>query len=109
MLGQPKQKSKEEDARKKRDRHKTGGGCTVSAQSEQVIAVASHIMTRVGNQSDSDGGIDLPPVASLPVIRLLQPMVDGAGNEEFHYAETRESDNAQQTSRASFLEKKAPV
>ncbi|XP_077517247.1 uncharacterized protein LOC144128067 isoform X2 [Amblyomma americanum] len=49
MLGQPKQKSKEEDARKKRDRHKTGGGsaqCTVSAQSEQVIAVASHIMTR---------------------------------------------------------------
>ncbi|XP_077513502.1 uncharacterized protein LOC144124593 isoform X1 [Amblyomma americanum] len=90
MLGQPKQKSKEEDARKKRDRHKTGGGsaqCTVSAQSEQVIAVASHIMTRVGNQTDSDGGIDLPPVASLPVIRLLQPMVDGAGNEELHYAE----------------------
>lgn len=67
----------------------SGGGsaqCTVSAQSEQVIAVASHIMTRVGNQTDSDGGIDLPPVASLPVIRLLQPMVDGAGNEEFHYA-----------------------
>ncbi|XP_077523593.1 myb/SANT-like DNA-binding domain-containing protein 3 [Amblyomma americanum] len=85
-----KQKSKGEDATKKRDRHKTGGGpakCHVSALSEQVMAVASHISTRAGNATDSDGGIDLPPVASLPVIRLLQPMVDEPGDAECHYSD----------------------
>ncbi|XP_077516733.1 uncharacterized protein LOC144127661 [Amblyomma americanum] len=67
----------------------TRGGpakCHVSAQSEQVMVVASHISTRAGNATDSDGGIDLPPVASLPVIRLLQPMVDGPGDAECHYS-----------------------
>lgn len=45
-----------------------------SACSLQVGAVASHIFTRQENTEDSDGSPHLPPVCSLPLLRLMQPM-----------------------------------
>ncbi|XP_077511876.1 myb/SANT-like DNA-binding domain-containing protein 3 [Amblyomma americanum] len=80
-----KQKWKEEDAKQKRELHKTGGGPAPAAMdplTEQVGAVAGHMATRIYNEFDSDGANDLPPVHTLPVVRLLQPMIDGGGDTE---------------------------
>ncbi|KAH7981588.1 hypothetical protein HPB52_000018 [Rhipicephalus sanguineus] len=41
-----------------------------------VGSIAGHMATRVENAFDSGGTAYLPPVASLPVVRLLQPMID---------------------------------
>ncbi|XP_029824095.2 uncharacterized protein LOC115309968 [Ixodes scapularis] len=49
----------------------------MSATSVLVGAVASHVFNRQENMEDSDGAPYLPPVCSLPVLRLLQPMLDG--------------------------------
>ncbi|KAH8029789.1 hypothetical protein HPB51_004794 [Rhipicephalus microplus] len=81
-----KQKWKEEAARKKRERHKTGGGSAPSAMApvyELVGSIASHMATRVENAFDSDATGYQPPVASLPVVRLLQPMTDSRNEADF--------------------------
>lgn len=62
-----------------------GGGCPpapVSAISLLVGALAGHMAARLPNEDDCDGASYLPPVQSEPVVRLLQPMIDG---EEEHY------------------------
>ncbi|KAM7288198.1 hypothetical protein ISCGN_028465 [Ixodes scapularis] len=62
-----------------------GGGCRptpVSAISLLVGALAGHMAARLPNEDDCDGASYLPPVQSEPVVRLLQPMIDG---EEEHY------------------------
>ncbi|KAK8778510.1 hypothetical protein V5799_020149 [Amblyomma americanum] len=84
-----KQKWKEVVAKEKRERHKTGGGsqpASIDPVSEQVGAIASHMATRIVNEFDSDGAYQ-PPVESLPVVRLLQPMIDGPDDMEFDYAD----------------------
>ncbi|KAH7968021.1 hypothetical protein HPB52_005340 [Rhipicephalus sanguineus] len=56
------------------------GGPAPSAMApiyQLVGSIAGHMATRVENAFDSDGTAYLPPVASLPVVRLLQPMMDG--------------------------------
>nr|XP_037280019.1 myb/SANT-like DNA-binding domain-containing protein 3 [Rhipicephalus microplus] len=71
-----KQKWKEETAREKRERHKTGGESAPSAMVlnyELVGSMAAHMVTRVENAFDSDAAGHQPRVASLPVVRLLQP------------------------------------
>ncbi|KAH7940254.1 hypothetical protein HPB52_022574 [Rhipicephalus sanguineus] len=42
-----------------------------------VGSIAGHMATRVENALDSDGTKYMSPVASLPAVRLLQPMIDG--------------------------------
>ncbi|KAL1428494.1 hypothetical protein MTO96_002868 [Rhipicephalus appendiculatus] len=82
-----KQKWKEETAREKRERHKTGGGPAPSAMApiyQLVGSIAGHMATRVENAFDSDGtDYQPPPLASLPVVRLLQPMIDGPSEADF--------------------------
>ncbi|KAL1439204.1 hypothetical protein MTO96_001300 [Rhipicephalus appendiculatus] len=48
-----------------------------------VGSIAGHMATRVENAFDSDGIDYQPPVASLPVVRLLQPMIDGPIEADF--------------------------
>ncbi|XP_077494458.1 uncharacterized protein LOC144105177 [Amblyomma americanum] len=43
--------------------------------------------TRINNEFDSDGATDLPPVNTLPVMRLLQPMLDGGGDTELDFTD----------------------
>ncbi|KAK8784547.1 hypothetical protein V5799_009090 [Amblyomma americanum] len=43
--------------------------------------------TRIYNEFDSDGANDLPSVHTLPVVRLLQPMIDGGGDTEFNFTD----------------------
>ncbi|KAL3188250.1 hypothetical protein MRX96_003579 [Rhipicephalus microplus] len=77
---------KEEAAREKRERHKTGGGSAPSAMGpvyELVGSIVSHMATRVENAFDSDATGYQPPVASLPVVRLLQPMTDSRNEADF--------------------------
>ncbi|KAL3185936.1 hypothetical protein MRX96_028805 [Rhipicephalus microplus] len=81
-----KQKWQEEAAREKRERHKTGGGSAPLAMApvyELVGSIASHMATRVENAFDSDATGYQPPVASLPVVRLLQPMTDSQNEADF--------------------------
>ncbi|XP_077522923.1 uncharacterized protein LOC144133609 [Amblyomma americanum] len=47
--------------------------------------------TRIINEFDSDGAYQ-PPVESLPVVRLLQPMIDGPDDMEFDYADDLRED-----------------
>ncbi|KAL3185360.1 hypothetical protein MRX96_030175 [Rhipicephalus microplus] len=80
------QKWKEEAAREKRERHKTGGGSESSAMApvyELVGSIASHMATSVENAFDSDATGYQPPVASLPVVKLLQPMTDSQNEADF--------------------------
>ncbi|XP_042147530.1 myb/SANT-like DNA-binding domain-containing protein 3 [Ixodes scapularis] len=75
-----KAKAKKDHSKEKNKVHKTGGGPhgkPMSATSVLVGAVASHVFNRQENMEDSDGAPYLPPVCSLPVLRLLQPMLDG--------------------------------
>ncbi|KAG0410003.1 hypothetical protein HPB47_012888 [Ixodes persulcatus] len=46
-----------------------------------VGAVASYVFNRQENMENSKGTPYLPPVCSLPVLRLLRPMMDGEGKE----------------------------
>ncbi|KAL3214209.1 hypothetical protein MRX96_034979 [Rhipicephalus microplus] len=48
-----------------------------------VGSTASHMATRVENAFDSDATGYQPPVASLPVVRLLQPMTDSRNEADF--------------------------
>lgn len=50
---------------------------------ELVGSIASHMATRVENAFDSDATGYQPPVASLPVVRLLQPMTDSRNEADF--------------------------
>ncbi|XP_075556541.1 uncharacterized protein LOC142588590 [Dermacentor variabilis] len=50
-----------------------------------VGSIAGHIATRVDNLFDSDGTQYQPPVESLRVVRLLQPMVDGQNELDFDF------------------------
>nr|XP_050024570.1 uncharacterized protein LOC126519004 [Dermacentor andersoni]XP_050024571.1 uncharacterized protein LOC126519004 [Dermacentor andersoni] len=50
-----------------------------------VGSIAGHIATWVDNPLDSDGTQYQPPVESLPVVRLLQPMVDGQNELDFDF------------------------
>ncbi|XP_075744009.1 uncharacterized protein LOC119181540 [Rhipicephalus microplus] len=50
---------------------------------ELVGSIASHMATRVENAFDSDATGYQPPVASLPVVRLLQTMTDSQNEADF--------------------------
>lgn len=48
-----------------------------------VGSIAAHMATRVRNAFVSDAAKYQPPIASLPVARLLQPMIDGRNEVDF--------------------------
>ncbi|KAH8009869.1 hypothetical protein HPB51_020661 [Rhipicephalus microplus] len=50
---------------------------------ELVESIASHMATSVENAFDSDATGYQPPVASLPVVKLLQPMTDSQNEADF--------------------------
>ncbi|KAH8037712.1 hypothetical protein HPB51_015757 [Rhipicephalus microplus] len=52
---------------------------------ELVGSVADHMATKVENAFDFDATRYQPPVASLPVLRLLQPMTHGRGEADFNF------------------------
>ncbi|KAL3203875.1 hypothetical protein MRX96_041648 [Rhipicephalus microplus] len=51
---------------------------------ELVGSIAFHMATMVENAFNSDATGYQPPVASLPVVRLLQPMTDSRNEADFH-------------------------